>query len=975
METQDNKSLKELLDGWAKRKDIGMLRQIIVKLRESVVFQTELGQYLRDGVIDAAWPQMRLLRFKAGQVIHLAKDDPIGIFSIICGKVKVHLLPDGIDAMKQNMNFTYFLKNLRQDLKMNSSCLLIEQHGIDSIKKKFFTIKDKRREPHEISHSEERLEQQARNAFGLTSPSSSVIYQDLSSLPSFLSYAEPCQPQIGLQPPTQAPPSNSTPCPYFHHFSHRCIFLTRESMADCVGEGSDGGYWNEGTHRSSEGGLGDGGIEKSGPGFGYYKVLTFGQTFGESEHFYGKYYQSYVAEEETYLLLLEPQLIDKHLIKNLTDKTLARITLAGRFNQSSKTAARFAELIAILGLPNTSPLGFQLDKDRVYLIEKGEAVMRAIHTSKSATAVATANKSSIMSQMKHMHLNFMKDKETHKVIKTKAQVRNQWKRVKIPEKLLACLEEGLLRPKKNPLDTSEKRLLSPVKNDSPDHNIGTFNYPTVDIYSRGAYTCHLEAEHLKGVDKGLNGDQNMTNSEANLTSHGSLPPMQISATYGTELALAPIPIFPLPLEVLTASFYSVSIPLTLFDTLVHRERSLLSSFITVCRYREARWRQRIESTSEVGRTYPTIPMPQELRYDAVPPHLVPCKNINIVVLDAKSTCGGRGMADEQEIIERKPNTKVLRLGSSVGRVRVVKNFSERETLVAIKPEDEEKFTEELMQGTVINLDLLKQVSLDRKNLDKTRIQKFMETLKERSSQPMVVCAGSMREKSADGSYRPARQMALDGRDGSLRTWAVKSNVKTKRSPSQSIIVKGNKENIDYAKSHSRTPSESHKNGNSISTTLLRNSSNRIDSAIVSDGRYPEDFFRHSAESPASWRASKAPLSASARHRKNVSMSSSTVLSQSDKYKHPVVKKDFQISQSPIESPDKLEHKRLGVESQLCNKFDKKTVKRVFHMPGIICDLDIDYPLQVESSASVKAHKPAPASLRRPNTAVGRSLIF
>ena len=181
--------------------------------------------------------------------------------------------------------------------------------------------------------------------------------------------------------------------------------------------------------------------------------------------------------------------------------------------------------------------------------------------------------------------------------------------------------------------------------------------------------------------------------------------------------------------------------------------------------------------------------------------------------------------------------------------------------------------------------------------------------------------------------------------------------------------------LPISKSHSRTPSESHKNGNSISTTLLRNSSNRIDSAIVSDGRYPEDFFRHSAESPASWRASNVPVSTSARHRKNVSMSSSTVLSQYDKYKQSIVKKDFQISESPIESPNKLEHKRLGIESQLCNKFDKKTVKRVFHMPGIICDLDIDYPLQVEGSAYVKAHKPAPASLRRPNTTVGRSLIF
>lgn len=137
-------TLEDCLDRWNVSKTQDNIESIIRCLDNNQTYRDDFGQYFTHDIIQIVGKNLRILRYKPGQIVHLSGDEKVGVMIMLKGKVHSYINQSDIDSMKSHMNLSHFLKMTKQDLRVSTNTMMLEQYGIESIKKKFVASKDKK---------------------------------------------------------------------------------------------------------------------------------------------------------------------------------------------------------------------------------------------------------------------------------------------------------------------------------------------------------------------------------------------------------------------------------------------------------------------------------------------------------------------------------------------------------------------------------------------------------------------------------------------------------------------------------------------------------------------------------------------------------------------------------------------------------------------------------------------------------------
>ena len=138
-------SLEQSLQRWREVKSQEHIEAVVACLSELQNYRENFPSLLTAETVGKVGKSLRVLRYRPGQVLHLSGDEAVGVMVALKGRVVSYMTPSDVEAMRSSMNLNNFLRMARQDLRAGTSLIMLEQYGIESIKKKFVSNKDKKR--------------------------------------------------------------------------------------------------------------------------------------------------------------------------------------------------------------------------------------------------------------------------------------------------------------------------------------------------------------------------------------------------------------------------------------------------------------------------------------------------------------------------------------------------------------------------------------------------------------------------------------------------------------------------------------------------------------------------------------------------------------------------------------------------------------------------------------------------------------
>ena len=305
------------------------VREIFEACSGRTNFVEETPSYFQDELFFLkAWPRLQVVQYLPGEVVHLPGEESIGIMIVNYGRLQGYLAPDGFEEARKETNLKYLGKNVKQDIRVINNLNLLENQGLDPFRRKFLNYKDAKRDHAQDPVKEAELENLAATLGGFKSIKP-------------LKYGKRKQGGPGGQILALGPN-----CARSTYYMERQIFLNED-------------------------------LPKQNAGFGVFREYTAGDLIGEVEHYTGRYYHTLYCIEPTELLILEPYVFNKYCIRSSLHKLLTRIENISKFEVHERSAVRLAELMLLFGEIRINSIGNQLESNRAYFIEKGEAVAKS----------------------------------------------------------------------------------------------------------------------------------------------------------------------------------------------------------------------------------------------------------------------------------------------------------------------------------------------------------------------------------------------------------------------------------------------------------------------------------------------------------------------------------------------------------------------------------------------------------------------
>ena len=138
-------SLEQSLQRWSHMKSQESIEAVIACLGQNQNYMENFPGLLTAETVSKIGKCLRIIKYRPGQVLHLSGDEAVGVMVLLKGRVLSYMTPTDIEAMRSSMNLNNFLRMARQDLRVGTSLIMLEQYGIESIKKKFVSNKDKKK--------------------------------------------------------------------------------------------------------------------------------------------------------------------------------------------------------------------------------------------------------------------------------------------------------------------------------------------------------------------------------------------------------------------------------------------------------------------------------------------------------------------------------------------------------------------------------------------------------------------------------------------------------------------------------------------------------------------------------------------------------------------------------------------------------------------------------------------------------------
>jgi CRP-like cAMP-binding protein len=134
------------------------IEAVVACLSQNQNFTENFAGLLTAETVAKVGKSLRVIKYRPGQVVHFSGDEAVGVMVVLKGRVLSFMTPTDIETMRSSMNLNNFLRMARQDLRVGTSLIMLEQYGIDSIKKKFVSNKVKQRNQLALTHPQEVLQ-------------------------------------------------------------------------------------------------------------------------------------------------------------------------------------------------------------------------------------------------------------------------------------------------------------------------------------------------------------------------------------------------------------------------------------------------------------------------------------------------------------------------------------------------------------------------------------------------------------------------------------------------------------------------------------------------------------------------------------------------------------------------------------------------------------------------------------------------